>query len=140
MSESGDFTRAPALNEEVESLLRNARDRLELDDHSGAMDLILKALELAPNDPAVQQMRAKSEQTLQSMLESKLGSLTRVPRVVLKDDEIIWLNLDHRAGFVLAQIDGKMTFDDVFAVSGMSRLDTARILVQLLEEGVIRAG
>jgi CRP-like cAMP-binding protein len=59
------------------------------------------------------------------------------PRVVLKDDEIIWLNLDHRAGFVLAQIDGSVSFEDLFEVCGMSRLDTARILAQLVEEGVI---
>ena len=60
-----------------------------------------------------------------------------IPRVLLKDDEIIWLNLDHRAGFVLAQIDGTVSFDDLFSVSGMSRIDTARILAQLVDEGVI---
>jgi hypothetical protein len=60
-----------------------------------------------------------------------------MPRVLLKQDEIIWLNLDHRAGFVLAQIDGTLSLEDLFAVSGMSRLDTARILVHLKEQGVI---
>ena len=71
------------------------------------------------------------------MLESKLGQMELIPRVLLKQDEIIWLNLDHRAGFVLAQIDGALTLEDLFAVSGMSRLDTARILVQLKDQGVI---
>ncbi len=131
---------AEELHGEVETLLRGARDLLELDDHSGAMDLINKALELSPNDPEVLKMRERSEHTLQAMFESKLGSLDATPRVALKDDEIIWLNLDHRAGFVLAQIDGTVTFEDLFAVSGMSRLDTARILAQLVEEGVIGPG
>jgi tetratricopeptide (TPR) repeat protein len=128
------------LQEEIQTLLRGAKDLLELDDHTGAMDLIAKAQELAPNDPEVLKMRERSEETLQAMFESKLGDLERVPRVKLKDDEIIWLNLDHRAGFVLAQIDGTVTYEDVFAVSGMSRLDTARILAQLMEEGVIQTG
>ncbi len=123
--------------EEVRTLLRGAKDLLELDDHSGAMDLILKAQEISPEDPDVKQMRENSERVLQNMFESKLGTLTAVPRVALKDDEIIWLNLDHRAGFVLAQIDGTVSFEDLFAVSGMSRLDTARILAQLVDEGVI---
>jgi hypothetical protein len=123
--------------DEVKTLMRGAKDLLGLDDHSGAMDLILKAQEIAPNDAEVQALRERSERTLEAMFESKLGKLTAAPRVKLKDDEIIWLNLDHRAGFVLAQIDGQVTFEDLFSVSGMSRLDTARILAQLIEEGVI---
>jgi tetratricopeptide (TPR) repeat protein len=134
---------APTANltrEEVHTLLQGARDLLELDDHTGAMDLILKAEALAPNDPEVLSLRQRSEGTLQTMYESRLGRMVAYPRVVLKDDEIIWLNLDHRAGFVLAQIDGTVSFEDLFEVCGMSRLDTARILAQLVEEGVITAG
>lgn len=126
-----------AVRSELESLLGGARDLLTLDDHSGAMDLLLKAEAMAPEDPQVKALKAQSEDTLLSMFESKIGDLARRPRVVLKEDDVIWLNLDHRAGFVLAQIDGQVSFEDLFALSGMSRFDTARILAQLLEEGVI---
>ncbi|MBK7858643.1 MAG: hypothetical protein IPJ65_08485 [Archangiaceae bacterium] len=133
--------RSPAqLREEVSTLLSGAKDLLDLDDHSGAMELINKALELDPQDLAALKLKDRSESTLQAMFESKLGDMAQTPRVKLKDDEIIWLNLDHRAGFVLAQIDGSVSFEDLFAVSGMSRLDTARILAQLVEEGVISKG
>jgi len=136
-SPSNPGTRVAA---EVRSLLRGARDLLDLDDHTGAVELILKAQVLAPDDAEVQSLRERSERTLLAMFESKLGKMNAVPRVLLKDDEIIWLNLDHRAGFVLAQIDGTVSFDDVFAVSGMSQLDTARIIAQLIDEGVISRG
>ncbi len=126
--------------DEIRAILRGARDLLELDDHTGAMELILKAQHISPDDPDVLAMRERSEKTLLNMFESKLGKLETIPRVLLKDDEIIWLNLDHRAGFVLAQIDGTVSFDDLFSVSGMSRIDTARILAQLIEEGVINRG
>jgi hypothetical protein len=118
-------------------LLGRATELQELDDHSGARELLLEAQALDPESPEVTRALAESEQTLQALYESKLGKLTVVPRVRLRDDEVIWLNLDHRAGFILAQIDGSLTFDDLFSVSGMSRLDTARILVQLLEQRVI---
>jgi hypothetical protein len=131
---------ALAAKDEVKTLLRGARDLLDLDDHTGAMELIVKAQQIAPDDPDVQSMRERSEKTLVTMFESKLGKMETIPRVLLKEDEIIWLNLDHRAGFVLAQIDGTVSFDDLFAVSGMSRLDTARILAQLVDEGVISRG
>ncbi len=128
------------LKAEISTLLSGAKDLLDLDDHSGAMELIGKALELDPSEPAALKLKDRSEKTLQAMYESKLGDLNQIPRVKLKEDEIIWLNLDHRAGFVLAQIDGNVSFEEIFAVSGMSRLDTARILAQLVEEGVISKG
>jgi hypothetical protein len=128
------------LRDEVQTLLSGAKDLLDLDDHTGAVELIAKALELDPQDPDALRLKDRSEKTLVTMYESKLGDLNQLPRVKLKDDEIIWLNLDHRAGFVLAQIDGNVTYEDLFAVSGMSRLDTARILAQLVEEGVITRG
>ncbi|HVE82200.1 MAG TPA: hypothetical protein VND93_05110, partial [Myxococcales bacterium] len=126
-----------SLRQEVDGLIKSARDRLELDDHSGAMNLIEKAAELAPEDPVVQRLRERSEVVLTSMFESKLGRLDARPRLLLRPDEIIWLNLDHRAGFVLAQIDGSVTYEDLFAICGMSRLDTLRILSQLVGAGVI---
>jgi hypothetical protein len=122
---------------EARMLLQRATELQELDDHSGARELLLEAQALDPESPEVTRALAESEQTLQALYESKLGKLSVVPRVRLRDDEVIWLNLDHRAGFILAQIDGSLTFDDLFSVSGMSRLDTARILVQLLEQRVI---
>ena len=122
---------------EANMLLQRATELQELDDHSGARELLLQAQALDPEAPAVARALAESEQTLQALYESKLGKLSIVPRVRLRDDEVIWLNLDHRAGFILAQIDGSLSFDDLFSVSGMSRLDTARILVQLLEQRVI---
>jgi hypothetical protein len=122
---------------EVQTLLQGAQDLIGLDDHSGAMDLLLRAQRLAPDRPDVRRLRERTEAKLLGMLESKLGRMDAMPRVLLKQDEIIWLNLDHRAGFVLAQIDGTLSLEDLFAVSGMSRLDTARILVHLKEQGVI---
>jgi tetratricopeptide (TPR) repeat protein len=131
--------RPPEPREEIDKLIRRAKDLQELDDHSGAMEVILKAQELAPMNREVKMLRDRSESILLTMYESKLGGLDRVPRVGLKEDEIIWLNLDHRAGYMLAQIDGHATFEELFAISGMARLDTARILAQLVEEGVIKA-
>ena len=141
ISSDSKISRPPeARTAELQAILKSARRQLDLDDHTGAMEFIVKAEALAPDDLEVKVLKERSERTLLTMLESKLGPLTAVPRVLLKDDEIIWLNLDHRAGFVLAQIDGSVTFDDLFSVSGMTRLDTARILAQLVDEGVISRG
>ena len=122
---------------EVVVWLRGARELLALNDFSGALDLAVKILQHEPANAEADQMHRLCEENLTQMYESKLGSITRRPRVAIKPDEIIWLNLDPRAGFVLAQIDGEVSFDDLYAICGLARLDTARILAQLLDERVI---
>lgn len=129
----------PARSENGDSsaLLLQAVDLLDLDDYSGAMATVEKVLAFDPSNATAQEFKRRCEGTLVSMYESKLGDLTRRPSVRLKPDEIVWLNLDHRAGFLLSQIDGQSSLDDLFALSGMSRLETARILLKLLQDKVI---
>jgi hypothetical protein len=128
----------PSAVSELDQLLKDAKSQLDFADHSGALVTLEKILATNPAHPEALRMKAKCEATLVSMYESKLGNLGRKPTLKLRPDEVIWLNLDHRAGFVLAQIDGMVTLEDIFTLSGMTRLDTARILAQLVEEKVIK--
>lgn len=119
------------------ALLVRATDLLDLDDYSGAMAAVEKVLALDPSNATAQELKVRCEQTLLAMYESKLGDLTRAPTLRLKPDEVVWLNLDHRAGFLLSMIDGQICLEDLFTLSSMSRLETARILLQLVQEKVI---
>jgi len=47
------------------------------------------------------------------------------------------LSLDARAGFLLSRIDGRLSCEALFTVSGMSRPDTMRVLAQLVDQDVI---
>jgi hypothetical protein len=132
---------APAQSDgdETDVWLRGARELVALNDFSGALELTGKILQRRPDDADALSMHKTCEENLIQMFESRLGSMDRRPKVAIKPDEVIWLNLDPRAGFVLAQIDGEVSFEDLYAICGLSRLDTARILSQLLEEGVVAA-
>lgn len=118
--------------------LRGARELQALADFSGALELTSKVLQHEPGHAEAEHIHAQCEETLTQMFESKLSPLSRRPRVALKPDEVIWLNLDPQAGFVLAQIDGEVSIEDLHAICGLSRLETARILSHLLDERVIR--
>ena len=118
-------------------LLRRAAERLELDDHTGAFALVEQVLASEPGDPIALELKARCEATLLRMCESRLGDLGRRPACLMKREEIVWLNLDHRAGFLLSQVDGTVCFEDLFALSGMSRLETARILASLVQDRII---
>jgi tetratricopeptide (TPR) repeat protein len=122
---------------DVELWLSAAKELFALGDFSGSLELIEKILQVDPDHGEAREYLRQNEATLISMYESKLGPLTRVPRLAIKPEEVPWLNLDHRAGFLLAQIDGTVDYDSLFALSGLPRLDTARILANLIADGVI---
>jgi tetratricopeptide (TPR) repeat protein len=128
----------PVADDDAEVWMRGARELLALNDFSGALELLTKVLERKPNHKEAAQLHDVCEQNLTLMYESKIGAMEARPRTAIPPDEIIWLNLDPRAGFVLAQIDGEVSFDDLYAICGLKRLDTARILCELLEEGVVQ--
>ncbi|HYG67485.1 MAG TPA: hypothetical protein VD838_07485 [Anaeromyxobacteraceae bacterium] len=125
------------LRRDVETWLKGARELFALGDFSGSLEMIEKILQIDPDHAEARRYLEQNEATLVAMYESKLGPLSGVPRLAIKPEEILWLNLDHRAGFLLAQIDGTVDFEDLFALSGVPRLDTARILATLMNDGVI---
>jgi tetratricopeptide (TPR) repeat protein len=117
--------------------MHGAKELHALGDFSGSLEMIEKILKVDPEHAEARAYLNENESTLIAMYESKLGSMGSIPRLAIKPEEVLWLNLDHRAGFLLAQIDGTVNFEDLFALSGLPRLDTARILAMLLQEGVI---
>ncbi len=123
---------------EVASWMEAARELFALGDFSGSLEMIERILRIDPTHAEARAYLRQNESTLVAMYESKLGPLTGVPRLAIHPEEVMWLNLDHRAGFLLAQIDGSVSYEDLFALSGLPRLDTARILAALLAEGVVR--
>lgn len=133
----GPAPSAPPQKNDVEVWLSAAKELFSLGDFSGSLELIEKILQLDPDHREARDYLRQNEATLVSMYESKLGPLTRIPRLAIKPEEVMWLNLDHRAGFLLAQIDGTVDFESLFALSGLPRLDTARILANLIADGVI---
>jgi len=122
---------------QVTLLLQGVEELLSLGDATSALELLGKAEEQAPGEPRVAAARERSQRAQQAALEAKLGDLKRVPTVRPSPKELMQLKLDPRAGFVLSRLDGRMSCEAVFTVSGMSRLDTLRVLAQLLDQDVI---
>jgi tetratricopeptide (TPR) repeat protein len=135
----GTGTPPPAapVKDDAEVWLKAAKELFALGDFSGSLELIEKVLQVDPDHAEARAYLEQNEATLVSMYESKLGQLSAVPRLAIKPEEVMWLNLDHRAGFLLAQIDGTVDYEALFALSGLPRLDTARILANLIAEGVV---
>ncbi len=130
---------APAPVDELTSLMTGAKELFDLGDFSGSLDLVEKVLRAEPTHEGALAYLKRNEATLMRMYESKLGAMSVVPRQLVPPDEVIWLNMHHRAGFILSQVDGTMSYEDLLEISGMDRFDTVRILAELVSKGIIGA-
>jgi len=118
-------------------LIEGAMDLYGLNDFEGALQLILKAEAQGQNDSRLKQLHEQCEAQLLKLYEARLGDLQQTPKTKVQTSELVWLNLDHRAGFVLSLVDGTVSYEELFALSGMPKLETARVVAQLVRDGVI---
>jgi len=113
------------------------RERYAVGDFTGALVMAEAALEADPGDQEARRYVSTCRDILQQMYTARLGSADLVPRVTLSSDQIRWLTLDHKSGFLLSCIDGYSTIDEILDVCGMPPLDALRILCDLLQQNVI---
>lgn len=116
------------------------KDRYAMGDFTGALVVAEGMLEVDPDDIDAQRYAQSCRDVLTQMYSARLGSLTQRIRVAVPGDQIRWLSLDHRAGFVLSLIDGSSTVEEVLDISGMNRLDALRILYTLYDQRVVALG
>ncbi len=112
-------------------------DRIALGDYSGALEIAEKLLELDPNDSAAKSCAENCRTVLKQMYTARIGPLDRVPMVMVARDQLRWLSIDHRAGFVLSLVDGVSSLEMILDVSGMPELDALRILSELAQQRII---
>jgi len=113
------------------------KDRYAMGDFTGALVVAEAMLEQDPDDLDAQRYAQTCRDVLTQMYTARLGALSQHVRVAVPGDQIRWLSLDHRAGFVLSLIDGSSTVEELLDISGMNRLDALRILYTLFDQRVI---
>ena len=113
-------------------------ERFALGDFTGALFVAEFLLGRDPDNAATQLCAAASRERLEQLYSSRVGCLTRVPIVAIRENDMRWLGLDHRAGFLLSRVDGRASLVEILDVSGMPRLEALKTLVELYEAGAIR--
>lgn len=113
------------------------KDRYATGDFSGALVVAEGILQADPSHEEALRYQQRCSETLSQMYLARLGSLSQVVRVAVARDQIRWLSLDHRAGFLLSLVDGTSSIEELLDVSTMPRLEALRILYGLLDQRVI---
>jgi hypothetical protein len=116
---------------------REMNDRVSVGDYSGALEIAESILAEKPNDPVAKACADNCKQVLRKMYAARIGPLDRVPSVAVARDQLRWLSIDHKAGFVLSLVDGVSSLEMIIDVSGMPELDTLRILSELAQQRII---
>lgn len=135
--EGAAVTEPPPSVDVVDALMGGARDRFELGDFSGSLALVEQVLAKDPDHAEARRYEQRNKATLLLMYQSKLGDLSRRPKLLTSPEEVIWMNMHHQAGFLVSQVDGELSFEDLIDVSGLSRFDALRIMAELVQKGVI---
>lgn len=129
---------APPLPQTTEQVLRQElKARYAVGDFSGALDEAEKLLALAPQDSDAQRYAESCREVLTQMYTARLGRMDQRIMMAIASDQIRWLSLDHRAGFLLSLVDGSSTVEELLDISGMPRLDALRILCGLFDQRIV---
>ncbi len=114
------------------------KDRYAMGDFTGALVIAEGILESTPSDNEAKLCAEKCREVLTQMYSARLGPLSQTVSVAIPNDEIRWLSLDHRAGFLLSLVDGSLTLEEILDVSGMPKLEALRLMFTLFDQHVIR--
>jgi hypothetical protein len=114
------------------------KDRYAMGDFTGALVIAEGILESNSHDNEAHLCAEHCRDVLTQMYSARLGPLSQTVAVAIPNDEIRWLSLDHRAGFLLSLVDGSLTLEEILDISGMPKLDALRLMFTLFDQHVVR--
>jgi len=121
-----------------DDLVKQAGEELLDGRPEAARTMLQKVLQEKPDHKQAQKYLKRVDKELRSHYEDVLGDPEGVPVLNRPLAELFTLDLDPVGGYILSRIDGILTLDDLFTLSAhINPLDLSRILVELIESGVV---
>jgi tetratricopeptide (TPR) repeat protein len=123
---------------DVEILVRNSKDEEAAGDLEAAFKYAEEALKREPDHAEANQLGQSLRKRLADLYRKELEPLERVPYLRATDASILELSLDPIGGFLISQIDGEITVEELLTILGT--FDEFRVLSSLhffLENGII---
>ncbi len=117
---------------------REMQERFELGDFTGALRAAELVLGKSPGHVQAKALADACRDKLVALHLARLGGGQRgIERAAAPGDER-WLGIDHRAGFMLSQIEGNTSIEELVDISGLPRHDALKLLVELVGAGAVR--
>lgn len=113
------------------------QDRLAMGDYTGALTVADRVPSSSGQYTEAVALGMHCRTILLQMHRAKVGSFDQVPFVLIERQQLRWLSLDHRAGFLLSLMDGRLSVQEVVDTANMPELEVLRVLYELLSQGVV---
>jgi hypothetical protein len=117
--------------------MQDMQDRYAVGDFTGALVVAESILDANPEHEDAKRYAQSCREVLTQMYAARIGPMDQIAVVAVPPDQITWLSLDHRAGFLLSLVDGVSSIEEILDISGMTRLDALRIMYTLVQQNVI---
>jgi hypothetical protein len=128
----------PSSERGIDAALSRMRDAFAEGDYELSLQAAQQVLAALPSNPDALSYARTCERLLEKRHVDRIGHLDAVPVLAVDAEQVRWLALDHREGFVLSLVDGVTTVEELIDISGLGRVDLLKTVGGLLEAEVIR--
>jgi hypothetical protein len=121
----------------ISQLLMVAADCADANDREQAVAAVELAMLQEPESVLGQKLIHRHRDTILGILQQYLGNLARIPKLAKPIHELANTQMSSRAAFLSSRVDGYVSLEELLDITGMSRLETFRLLCQLTMRGVL---
>ncbi len=114
----GELVGGPLGDEEKAGLLAQVQEEREAQNMGAALDICEEILKRSPGDAETEELAQAIKEELVGFYLDALKPLDQVPQLVADDANILELSLDPIGGFLLSQIDGRITVEELLTIMG----------------------
>ena len=136
-SESSEVRRMATPPEVDRTLVQQMLHAFSADDHATALELAEAILATNPELVVVQSCAKECRIELAAAHLRRIGGPGGVLLVAGTAPELSAAGITHREGFLLSQIDGVLTNEELLDVCGMDGTEALRILAKLIGAGIL---
>jgi hypothetical protein len=123
----------------TEELRSELADEFFDGNYGPALVLAEELVSRRPDDSSAVDYAAECKRMLEKdYLRRIRGSVASVPVLAISMKDLPRKKLDHRSAFLLSRVDGESTLEALLDLGAMPRLETLRIVAELVEAGLLR--
>ncbi len=136
--EGGEISGGPLSDEERTTLIAKIEEEKAGNNLGAALELCEEILKRSPDDTEAEDLARDIKAELVEFYLKDLKPLEQVPQLLADDSNILELSLDPIGGFLLSQIDGNITIEELLTIMGtFEQYQVVSALHQFLTNDII---
>ena len=107
-------------------------------DFSGGLVAAEALLERSPGHEGAGRLAEQCRLALADLYQAHVGGGADVPHLAVPAASLGEHGIDRWAAYLVSRFDGQSTIDELIDLTGFTRLDTLRLLYELVQRGIVR--